>query len=140
MCHFFQQKFQFKRHLTTCSERVKNVYPKNVYQSQETQFDKLDSFKIEYTNEQTLFKNLAMFDFETVCVQEESLKNTGTTKWNGKHIPISVSISSSLVKEPIFLSNSDPHHLLTPFIGALENLALQNETMMKNCSLTSRQR
>ena len=120
------------RHLTTCNERVKNVYPKNEYQTQETLFDKLDSSGIEYTHEQTLFKDLAIFDFESLCVQEKSFKDTDTTKWIGKHIPISVSISSNLVKEPISLCNSDPHHLFTSLIGALENLALQSEAIMKN--------
>ena len=67
---FFNRTFNLERHLTTCSERVKNVYPKNVYQTQETLFDKLDSFAMEYTHEQTLFKNLAIFDFESICVQE----------------------------------------------------------------------
>ena len=129
---FFNRTFNLERHLTTCSERVKNVYPKNVYQTQGTLFDKLDSFGIEYTHEQTLFKNLAIFDFESVCVQEESFKDTDTTKWIGKHIPILVSISSNLLKEPIFLYNSDPHHLVTSFIGALENLALQSKAKMKN--------
>ena len=97
---FFNRTFNLERHLTTCSERVKNVYPKNVYQTQETLFDKLDSFAMAYTHEQTLFKNLAIFDFESICVQKESFKDTDTTKWIGKHIPISVSISSNLVKEP----------------------------------------
>ena len=92
----------------------------------------LDSFGIENTHEQTLFKNLATFDFESNCMQEESFKNTDTTKWNGKHIPNSVSISSNLAKEPIFLCNSDLHHLVTSSIGALENLALQGEAIMKN--------
>ena len=105
---------------------MKNVYPKNVYPTQETLFDKLDFFGIEYTNEQTLFKNLAIFDFESICVQEESFKKTDTTKWLGKHIPISVSTSSNLVRETIFFCNSDPRHLVTSFIGALENLALQS--------------
>ena len=124
---FFNRTFNLERHLFTCSERVKNVCPRNVYQIQETPFDKLDSFGIEYTNEQTLFKNLAIFDFESVCVQEESFKNTDTTKWIRKHIPILVSISSNLVKEPIFVCYSDPHHLVTSFIGAIENLALQSK-------------
>ena len=75
--------------------------------------------KIEYTTEQTLFKNLALIDFESTCVQEESFKDTDTTKWSGKHIPISVSISSNLVKGPIFLRNSDPHHLVTSFVSVL---------------------
>ena len=73
---FFNRKFNLERHLTTCSKRVKSVYPKKVHQTQETLVDKLDSFGIEYTNEQSLFKNLAIFDFESICVQEESLKDT----------------------------------------------------------------
>ena len=129
---FFDRAFNFERHLTTCSDRVKNVYPKNVYQTEETLFDKLDSFGIDYTNEQKLFKNLAIFDFESICVQEESFKDTDTTKWIGKHIPISVSIPSNLVKEQIFFCNSDPHHLVNSLIGALEKLDLQSKAIMKN--------
>ena len=129
---FFNRTFNLERHLTTCSERVKNVYPKNVYQTQETLCDKLYSFGMENTNEQILFRNLAIFDFESICVQKECFKDTDTTKWIGKHIPISTSISSNVVKEPIFLCNSDPHHLVTSFIGALENLALQSKALVKN--------
>ena len=128
---FFNKTFNLERHLTTCSERVNSVYPKNVYQTQETLFDKLDSFRIEYTHEQTLFKNLTIIDFESIGVQEESFKDAHTTKWIGNHIPISVSISSNLLKEPIFLRNFDPHHLVTSFIGALENLALQKSNNEK---------
>ena len=101
---FFSRIFNLDRHLTTCSERVKHVYPKNICQTQETLFDKLDSFRSECTEEQTLFKNLAIFDFESFCVQEESFRETDTTKPIGKLI----SISSDLVREPIFLCNSDP--------------------------------
>ena len=43
---FFNKTFNLERHLTKCSERVKNVCPRNVYQIRETLFDKLDSFRI----------------------------------------------------------------------------------------------
>ena len=91
----FNRTFNPERNLTTCSEGVSIVYPKNIYQTQETFFDKWDSFGIQYTNEQKLFKNLAIFDFESMCVQEESFKDT-VTPTNppvriGKHIPFSVS-------------------------------------------------
>ena len=128
---FFNRTFNLEQHLTTCSDRVKNVYPKNVYQIQETLFDKLDSFRIEYTNEQTLFRNLVIFELQSIFLQEESFKDTDTTKWIGKRIPISVSISSNLVKGPIFLCNSDPHHFVTSFIGALEYSALQSQAIKK---------
>ena len=75
---------------------------------------------------------MSIFDFESICVQEESFKDTDTTKWIGKRIPISVSISSNLGKEPIVLCNSDPHHLVTSFIGALKNLALLKIAILKN--------
>ena len=132
---FFSRTFNLQRHLTICSELVKNVYLRNVYQIRETLFDKLDSFGIKYTSEQKLFENLAIFDFESNCFQEETFRDTITTTWIGKHVPISVSISSNLVEEPIFLCNSDPHHLVASFIGVLENLASQSKTKMKNLFL-----
>ena len=50
----------------------------------------------------------------------------------GQDIPISVSISPNLVKGPIFLCKSDPHHLVTYFNGALENSALQGEAKKRS--------
>ena len=76
-------------------------------------------------------KNLAMFDFESICVQEKSFKDTKTTTWIGKHVPISVTISSNLVEEPIFLYSSYPHHLVSSFIGTLEGLASHRKAQMK---------
>ena len=128
---FFNRTFNLERPLTTCSERVKNISPRNVYQILETLFGKLDSLGIMYTSQQKLFKNLAKFDFEPVCVQEESFKDKKTTTWIGKHDPISVSISSNLVEEPIFLHNSDPDHLVSAFIGTPEGLASESKAQMK---------
>ena len=64
---YFQKTGNLERHLVRCSERVKHTYPKNVYQLQETLFDKLDSFDIQYTDGQKLFESLAVFDFESIC-------------------------------------------------------------------------
>ena len=90
---YFQKTGNLERHLVRCSERVKHIYPKNVYQLRETLFDKLDSFCIQFTDDQKLFTNLVVFDLEFICIPEEKFKNTETTTWIGKHIPISVSIS-----------------------------------------------
>ena len=121
-----------ERHLVTCSDRVKHIHPKNVYELRETLFEKLDAFNIKYRSEQKLFKNLAMFDFESICVKEaNSYKQTDTTTWIGKLVPMSVSISSNLFPEPIVLCNSNPHHLNSSFFTALEGLATQSKTQMK---------
>ena len=102
---FFNRTFNLERHLTTCNEGVKNIYPRNVYQIRETLFDKLDSFGIKYTSQQKLFKNLGIFDFESIFVQEETFRDTNTTTWILKHVPISVSISSNLVEGPVLICN-----------------------------------
>ena len=132
---FFSRAFNLERHLTTCSERLKDIYRRNVYQIRETLFDKLDSSGIKYTSEEKLFKNLAKFDFESICVPDETFRDTNTTTWIGKHVPISVSFFSNLVEEPIFFCNSDPHHLVASFFGALEILASQSIAKMENLFL-----
>ena len=128
---FFSKAGNVDRRLVTCSDRVKHIYPKNVYELRETLFEKLDSFKIPYKNEQKLFKNLAIFDSESICVKEELYKQTETTTWIGKHVPLSVSISSNLIPEPIFLCNANHDHLISSFIAALEGLANQSKAEMK---------
>ena len=57
-----------------------------MYQLRKTLFDKLDSFGIQYTDDQKLFGNLAVFDFESICIPEEKFKNTETTIWIGKQL------------------------------------------------------
>ena len=128
---FFSKTGNLERHLVACSDHVKHVYPKSVYLLRKTLFEKLDAFKIRCRNEQKLFKSLAIFDFEPICVKEDSYNQTETTTWIGKHVPISVSISSNLIPEPIFLCNANPHHLISFFISALEGLATQSKTQMK---------
>ena len=128
---YFQKTGNLERHLVRSSERVKHIYPKNVYPLREALFDKLDSFGIQYTDDQKLFTNLAVFDFESICKPEEKIKNTKTTTWIGKNVPISVSISSNLITMPIFLCNSNPRNLVESFLDAVEGLATQSKAQMK---------
>ena len=128
---YFNRPGNLERHLTTCQERVKQVYPKTVYQLKETLFDMLDSFNIPYTDEQQLFEKVAIVDFESICVREDGFKDTETTRWIRKHVPISVSISSNLLQEPIFICNSNPRDLVSSFVNALESLAAQSRAQMR---------
>ena len=108
---FIKRAGNFHRHVKSCKDRIQHIYPKSVYTLRETLFKKLDGFGIGYEEEQKLFKNLAVFDFESICDPSNELKDTNTTTWIEKHEPISVSISSNLIQEPIFLCNKDPKTL-----------------------------
>ena len=127
---FIKRAGNFHRHVKSCKDRIQHIYPKSVYTLRETLFDKLDGFGIGYEEEQKLFKNLAVFDFESICVPSNELKDTNTTTWIGKHEPISVSISSNLLQEPIFLCNKDPKTLIVSFVEALEELASRSKAEM----------
>ena len=43
---FFNRSDNFNRHLLTCKDRVRHIYPKNAYTLRETIFEKLEGFKI----------------------------------------------------------------------------------------------
>ena len=45
-------------------------------------------------------------------------------------MPRSISVSSHLTPQPIFLRNANPHHPILSFITALEGLATQSKTQM----------
>ena len=71
----------------------------------------MEGFKIPVLKDNILFNNLTIFDFESTCVPSDELKATQTTTWIGKLVPISVSISSNLIYEPVFLYNKEPQEL-----------------------------
>ena len=60
-----------------------------------------------------------------------TLNNTELTSWIGKHVPISVSISSNLLEETIFLCNSDPNQLIQNFVSNLELISQKSAILMK---------
>ena len=69
--------------------------------------------------------------FDSICVPSEQLKDTNTTTGIGKHEPISVSISSNLIDEPVFVCDKDPKALIISFVEAIEDLAIKSKTEMR---------
>ena len=95
----FSKTGKLERHLFKCLRTDRNA------------FWKMDAFNIPHRSDQKLFENLAILDFESICVkQANSYKQTETTTWIGKHVPKSVSISSNLIPffsaTPIFIISS----------------------------------
>ena len=76
---FFHKSDHFNQHLLRCKDRVRHIYPKNVYELRETLFEKLEGFNLPVFDDNKLFSNLAIFDFESICVPTEELKETQTT-------------------------------------------------------------
>ena len=113
--------------MVTCSERVKHIYPKNVYYQKETLFEETDASNISNRDEQKLIRNLAIFNFECIFANEKSTMETETTKWIGKHGPILFSIPSNFLQAPLPLCNNEPDHPVSPFVSALKCSATQSK-------------
>ena len=84
---FFKRSEFLNKHLLRCKDRVKHIYPKNVNELRETLFEKLEGFNLPVSDDKKLFKNLAIFDFESICVPTEELKETQTNYLYWKTCP-----------------------------------------------------
>ena len=63
--------------------------------------------------------------------RKKKFNNPETTTWIGTLVPISISISSTLIAKPIILCNSNPRDLVDSFIDAVEGLATRSKAQMK---------
>ena len=75
------------------------------------------------------FKNLVVFDFESVTVHDPSFNHTESTTFIGTHVPVSVSIRSNLIWEPIFVCDFNPRSLVIKYL--LELLAFSKRSSME---------
>ena len=73
--------------------------------------------------ENYLFKNLVVFDLESITVHDHSLNHTDSTTFIGKHVPINVSIHFNLISEPIFICDIDLRCLVSKFPLELPDLS-----------------
>ena len=70
----------------------------------------MDCFSNKCTSQWKLFRGLAIFNFESTCFWKDAFKDTQTTMWIWKLLPMCNLNSSNILTEPTFLRNSDPHH------------------------------
>ena len=64
-----------------------------------------------------------MFNFESICVKSSTIADTETTTWVDKQEPISGFITSNVLKEPIFICDTEPQSLVSSFVTSLETFA-----------------
>ena len=117
--------------MQNCSENTQHKYPTGAYQLSETIFERLEDVNVNVPQELRLFSHLIVFDFESITVPDSTLKNTDLTSWIGKHIPISVSIASNLLDDPIFICNEDPNQLIRDFVSNLTHIAEKSTLLMR---------
>ena len=71
---FFEEAANIERISETSKERVRQIFPES--KLHETLFDKMNSFRIPYTDNQNFLNDIAIFDFESICVEGEKFKDS----------------------------------------------------------------
>ena len=134
---FFPKHSNWRRHLPVCDNLVRNKYPSSAYHWKETVFKKLFQFDIIVPEKIRQFNSFAVFDIEFICVAENNSTDANSAKntpiaWVGRHEPISVSISSNLIKSLFFVCEPEPRQLVEQFVDTLQELdAKKNENDMR---------
>ena len=103
-----------ERHLVTCCECVTHTHLKIVpaltgSHTSTILFKTLTASNIPFSDEQKVFKNMAIF---SRFVSKMTNTRKQTAKWTRKHVPISVSISSDLIQTLFFFCDANSHHLV----------------------------
>ena len=129
---FFNRTFNLERHIKTCDELIKHRYPNGPYLLRTTIFDKLTELDISFDESLRLYSNLVVFDFESITVHDETLSDSYSVSWVGKHVPISVSMTSNLLSDAIFLCDPDPMRLTRSFLDKLLELSQQSSIQMRS--------
>ena len=128
---FFSKTGKLERKLVTCSDRVKHIYPENVYELRETLFENLHAFNIPYRFDQKTVQELGTFWLGVHLCRGRLIQANCKYNADQEACTYQVSISCNLIPEPIFLCDANPHHLILSFLTALGGLATQSKTQMK---------
>ena len=69
------------------------------------------------------YPHAIVYDFESYFDKTASTKPTPDLTFESNHIPISVSVGSTLTKDVARISNDDPTNLIKDFVSSIEGLA-----------------
>ena len=126
----FSKKSNLDRHVKNakCAEGYRETYVSGVYKTPQSMAEKLAAVGMEM--KEPISKSFIVYDFEAVLKPLD--KGAGRTKFSSEHVPISVSVASTVegFEEAVFmLDTKDPQNLLNEFINYLNEISETHKTM-----------
>ena len=129
---FFNKTFNFERHLTTCSERVKNVYTVERISIPRKFLWKAELFWYQVYEWKKILQKFCNTRLWIDSCPRGDLQRHNCNKLDKETCTNICIFFFKLEEEPIVLRKSDPRHLVESSIGAPENLASQSKAKMEN--------
>ena len=97
---FFDQSNNCNRHELTCDDSARLKYPGGFYSSNKNVFEQLMDLGIDVAESHRYHKDFCVYDFEPMLVPQNQPAGPQTTILS-KHVPISVSVCSTISQSPI---------------------------------------
>ena len=97
---FFDQSNNCNRHELTCDDSARLKYPGGFYSSNKNVFEQLMDLGIDVAESHRYHKDFCVYDFESMLVPQNQPAGPQTTILS-KHVPISVSVCSTISQSPI---------------------------------------
>ena len=97
---YFDQSNNCNRHELTCDDSARLKYPGGFYSSKKNVFEQLVDLGIDVAESDRYHKDFCVYDFESMLVPQNQPAGPLTTILS-KHVPISVSVCSTISQSPI---------------------------------------
>ena len=97
---FFDQSNNCNRHELTCDDSARLKYPGGFYSSNKNVFEQLMDIGINVAESDRYHNDFCVYDFESMLVPDNKPAGSQTTILS-KHVPISVSVCSTISQSPI---------------------------------------
>ena len=133
----WREEWQYRRHEATCAGTgQRNVYPGGVYRLAETPLERLKDDGIRVPDKY-VYPYRATFDLEAlqVPVVDGEKRQSETTQYVGRHVPMSVSVCSNVpgyVEPRCFVSDGEPQRLVDQMMDYLREIARRAFSLLKD--------
>ena len=97
---FFDRADNCNRHELTCDDSARYKYPGGFYSSKKNVFEQLMDLGIDVAESDRYHKDFCVYDFESMLAPQNQPAGPQTTILS-KHVPISVSVCSTISQSPI---------------------------------------
>lgn len=126
----FNRINKMKTHLRICSNVTKLKFPGGIYRAPSTIYEDLADFDINVPVEDQFFEQFAVFDFEAL-LKDSPQQTSEKLKWTTEHVPISVSVCSSVpeFELPRCFVSPDVDVLMEEMVKYLDEIASASQAL-----------
>ena len=120
----WKDAWKLRKHESTCTGGVRQVYPGGVYHSTSSVFERLENIRVAESLRYYPYR--ATFDFECWFDTEQLPSDSGQVHWVARHVPLSVSVASNVPgheQVKCLVTDGDTNKLVSAMMDILRSMS-----------------